>query len=271
MTAMTAMTASVADAPAGTAVAVSPTVAALVAATATAVVVVGLVVPPVRRRPTPPTTADHRATVLDTAHTVLDEWVAAIGTRSRALTARWRRRPVEPDDAAAWCDELARRIRAGSSVRDALAHTTPVDPDLRAAVAPVRLALERGASVADAAAAGTGDEVPAGHRHVALVLSVARACAVTGSPPAEPLDRAAVALRRRAADRDERAAQSAQARMSAHVMTVVPLVALVMLVVGDPRVRQTALTPIGAACLLTGGLLNALGWSWMRRITRVAP
>ncbi len=256
----------IAVASAGTVATIDPTAAALLAATATTVLC-GLVVPPARRRPVPSATVDEHRDV------DLTGWVGALGRSVRALVARpRRRRPVQPDDAAAWCDELARRVRAGSTLRDALTHATPAGPDLRDAVAPTRLALERGASVADAVTIAEADRrVHAGHRHVALVLSVARACAVTGSPPAEPLDRTAGALRRRAADRDERSAQAAQARMSAHVMTIVPLVALGLLAVADPQVRRTAVSPVGVACLVAGGGLNALGWWWMRRVTRPAP
>ncbi len=260
---MTAST--ITDAGVEIAVGTHPTLAALLAAAATTTLC-GLVVPPARRRPGSPATPDRRPA------SVLTGWVVVLGEWVPARIARRRRRSVEPDDVAAWCDELARRVRAGSTLRDALTHTAPAEPDLREAVAPARLALERGASVADAVTIAEADDgAHAGRRHVTLVLSVARACASTGSPPAEPLDRTAGALRRRAADRDERAAQAAQARMSAHVMTIVPLVALAMLVVADPRVRQTTATPLGATCLLAGGGLNALGWWWMRRITWPAP
>jgi tight adherence protein B len=183
---------------------------------------------------------------------------------------RRRHRAVMPDDAAAWCDELARRVRSGSTLHEALVAVEPGHPAVRRAVAPARLALDRGASVAaiteSATSRGEPRARPTGAEHVELVLSVAGACARVGSPAAEPLDRTAAALRLRAADRAERAAQGAQARMSAHVLTIVPAVALALLLVGDPRVRTAVLDPVGLACVVMGGALNGVGWWWMRRI-----
>ena len=78
-------------------------------------------------------------------------------------------------------------------------------------------------------------------------------------------------LRQRAADLDERSAQAAQARLSTHVMTAVPLLMLAALVATDGDVRSVVTSPTGAACIAAGLTLNAAGWWWMNRIVGTAP
>ena len=85
-----------------------------------------------------------------------------------------------------------------------------------------------------------------------------------GGASAAPLHRAAAALRLRAVDDEERRSHSAQARLSAHVLTVVPLGMLGLLLTTDPDVRTVVGEPTGAACVATGLALNAAGWLWMR-------
>jgi Flp pilus assembly protein TadB len=93
--------------------------------------------------------------------------------------------------------------------------------------------------------------------------------ASAGGSPAAPIDRVAAALRLRAVDRAERASQAAQARLSAHVLTVVPLVMLTLLAIVDADVRAAIAGGPGAASVGIGLLLNASGWCWMRRIVQV--
>jgi Flp pilus assembly protein TadB len=54
--------------------------------------------------------------------------------------------------------------------------------------------------------------------------------------------------------------------MSAHVLTVVPVVMLAVLLAADGDVRVAVAGRTGGACVVSGLLLNAVGWSWMRRI-----
>ena len=76
-------------------------------------------------------------------------------------------------------------------------------------------------------------------------------------------------LRQRAAELDDRATQAAQARLSSHVMTAVPLLMLALLVTTDEAVRSVATSPIGVVCIGAGLALNASGWWWMRRIVGI--
>jgi Flp pilus assembly protein TadB len=99
-----------------------------------------------------------------------------------------------------------------------------------------------------------------------LAVAVIRACARFGGPAAAPLERAAATLRARDAVAAEQRAQSAQALMSARVLTFVPIALLAVLTVSDPKVRDAITSPAGTAAVLLGGALNATGALWMRRI-----
>jgi tight adherence protein B len=124
----------------------------------------------------------------------------------------------------------------------------------------IRQGLARGLPLADSVAvrAVTADEQ--------AVLTVLAACAHHGGAAARPLDQVAATLRRRAADAAERSVHSAQARLSALVMTVLPGGVLVLLLATSPSVRTITASPMGAVVVTSGLLLNALGWTWMRRI-----
>lgn len=170
-----------------------------------------------------------------------------------------RRRSPGPAELAAWCDALAGDVRAGSTLAAALrAHEPPGGSRL----ATVGVRLRRGHPVAEAVAdaARTDDE-----RAIATVLA---AIARHGGEAAQPLDRVAATLRRRAADHAERHAQSAQARLSALVMTLLPGAVLLLLLATSPSVRATTTTPVGAGVVVLGAALNAAGWWWMRRLIR---
>lgn len=181
------------------------------------------------------------------------------------VVARWRgrRRGAAPGDVAAWCDELGRRLRAGSTLRDALRRTSPPSEELRRATEALRHRLARGASLDESLA---GVEPGRDRRHLTLAVAVIRAAGEHGGSTAQSLDRVAGALRLRAADEQERSAHSAQARLSAHVLTAVPIAFLVVVAAIDPSVRAIVASPVGVTLTAIGLLLNAAGWCWMRAI-----
>ena len=185
--------------------------------------------------------------------------VRATGWSPRTVRRRAHAR-VEPSALAAWCDALARALRAGITLRHALCTVAPPDCVARQ-LAPVVLALERGTSVSAALA-----DLHAGAPDLDLVVVVLRACAEHGGSSAEPIDRAAAALRQRAALAGERRTNSAQARMSALVMTCLPGAMLVLLMATSGAVRGAATSPAGLAVIGAGIALNAAGWGWMRRL-----
>ena len=192
---------------------------------------------------------------------------AAIGTTTHHTSAiRGRTRP-SPGSVSEWTSDLSRHLRGGTTLRETLRTTVPSEPDLQEHTAPLRLALEHGQPVGEALAAlPTGTD----STHVELVAIVLAACHEAGGSAAEPLDRAAVTLRGRAADLEERNAHSSQARLSAQVMTVLPLASLALLATSDPVVREQLRAPAGMTTLALGLGLNGIGWWWMRRIVRSA-
>ncbi len=186
-------------------------------------------------------------------------------TRLDRLTAGWSlrrndRRQPSARAVAGWCDDISRRVRSGSSLREAVT-AVPTDATTERATSPVRLAIDRGLSVADA----VGRVTDAG-AHLRVALGVIATTSRVGGPSAASIDRVAVLLRQRAGDLDERNSHAAQARLSTHVLTAVPLLMLAVLLTTDDDVRAAATSPVGTGCILTGLVLNGLGSWWMRRI-----
>jgi hypothetical protein len=190
--------------------------------------------------------------------------------RSASVDGTWRpslgrrphrdRRPRRSDDAvelARWCEALARAVRGGDALRSALERVEPPSADIAR-----RAGVGRGA----APSGPLGDGGP----DVAIVVAVVTACLEHGGPAAEPLDRAAGVLRSRAAERAERRVQSAQARLSATVLTWLPVAVLGVMVATSPAVRRVVVSPLGATIVTAGAIVNLIGWWWMRRIVERA-
>lgn len=159
-------------------------------------------------------------------------------------------------------------MRSGSTLRDALMSTTPSGIALAHTTEDLRLALERGQPITTAVDAARTSKQGQHRRgpHVDLALAVIAIAARLGGSNASAFDRAAGSLRLLAADQQERSSQAAQARLSAHVLTIVPLAMLALLILTDDDVRATLQTPIGVACIAIGLVLNGAGWMWMRHI-----
>jgi Flp pilus assembly protein TadB len=181
---------------------------------------------------------------------------------------RWttsRQRLPTDDELAAWCDDLARQLRTGSSLTAAIC-TAIRSPAVDTAIAPIVLGLQRGATLA-----GALGQVGRASPPLATVLGVLQACASLGGPSAAAIDRAAAALRRRSVDAAERRVHSAQARLSALVLTLLPGAVLVLTTLTSDTTRATLTTTSGLSCLVAGCLLNVVGWWWMQRIIRRSP
>ncbi len=211
------------------------------------------------------------------------------GPSARASGPSWvrrgipklRRSPrvVRPASLAAWADDLSRALRHGSTLHAALAHTLPTDSVTERRSASLRHWLGRGATVAEAcdewfdeltedAHVRTGWRRGPGERAelLATMAAVVAATASLGGAAAAPLDRFAVTMRQRASDDLERDAHSAQAKMSAKVLTSVPLAVLALLLMTDADVRAVLASTTGGAVVTLGLVLNTLGALWMRRI-----
>lgn len=178
---------------------------------------------------------------------------------------RLRRRDAGPGehDAADWCERAARSVRSGRSLTAAIVEATADCSSMAPTVGPMIFHLDRGHSMVEAieSRGGTDPATPAG-----FALSVLRTCAELGGPAAAPLERAAATLRSRAAIAEEQQVHSAQARLSARVLTLVPVGLLAVLAVAEPDVRGALGSTAGLAAVTVGGALNGAGWLWMQRI-----
>jgi hypothetical protein len=168
-----------------------------------------------------------------------------------------RRRRDDAAEVARWCESLSRAVRGGDSVLVALRAVPPPRHHAEAATTLV-LEIERTGRI--------GPERRPVSSHMALAITVLAAIVEHGGPAAEPLDRAAAVLRGRSAERAERQVHSAQARLSAQVMSILPVAMLVLLVGTSASVRAVVTAPAGAALVGVGISLNLAGWRWMRAI-----
>jgi tight adherence protein B len=186
---------------------------------------------------------------------------------------RWRR-PHPPDElaVAAWCERVAAGVRSGRSLTSAVVDAGAEGRGDTAATQGVRPfadvahAVRRGRSLAAAFRAVADDpSSPTG-----LAAPVLATCAELGGATAAPIESVGDVLVGRADERAERHAASAQAQLSARVLTTVPVAVGGLLAVTEPSVRQAITTRPGLACVVCGALLNAAGWWWMRRMIRGA-
>ena len=169
---------------------------------------------------------------------------------------------------AALLDSVSRRCASGDSLGAGLSGAlAAVRGEGRASgLAPFAgsaTVLARGGTVRDAVGAVTSR-----HPDVVLAVHVLDLCARQGGNISESLDRAAATLRERETARLEREAQSAQARLSARVLTVVPILFAAWTLATSPTVRAFTTTPAGVAFAAAGIAANVTGWRWMRRAIR---
>lgn len=166
-------------------------------------------------------------------------------------------RQAEPDYAAL-LDGIARQVRSGSSLTSAAVDEIKPRPPLSAVVDR----LADGQSLVDALAA-----VVTPDPDLALTVQALSATAHLGGPIAATLDEAAAVLRERAAARAERRAHGSQARLSARVLTVVPMVFAMWSAVASQRTRDVYIsTAAGGISASVGLALNLAGWQWMKRV-----
>ena len=199
-------------------------------------------------------------------HLAASRYVDVLPSRSRRPWIhawRWRRGgdPLGDAEVAEWCEQVAASLRGGRSLTMAIVDTDDACGG-RPVLPAVTHALRRGRGLADALDSMPVDpSTPHG-----LVVPVLAASAHMGGPAASAMDRVAVTLQARDAERAERRTASAQARLSARVLSTVPFAVLALLAVTEPSVRAALVTAAGAACLVVGGGLNLAGWWWMRRL-----
>lgn len=182
----------------------------------------------------------------------------SLRSRSPRATAHGRDSRPHAPDYASLLDAISRQVRSGSSLTGAAID----EIDRRSPLHVVLDRLEAGDSLADALAT-----VHAHHADLALTVQALSATAHLGGPIAATLDEAAAVLRERAAARAERRAHGSQARLSARVLTIVPVGFAVWSAAVSQRTRDVYIsTAAGGVCAICGLALNLVGWRWMKRI-----
>lgn len=161
---------------------------------------------------------------------------------------------------------LARSLRAGHSlsvaVRELDAAHGYLWSDLRSALRR----HERGETLHDALAATTSPPAPT-TRLLARSLTLATRPSLSDQGRLRVLDLAAAVALDRSTVRAERRSQSAQARLSALVLTWVPLVVCGLAATTDEAVRSVLIgTTLGTGCLVAGTMLLVAGHLWIRRL-----
>lgn len=168
--------------------------------------------------------------------------IASRGRPSRRAATDW----------AEFIDSVAGEVRAGHSLRralDAALHQHRPDGQV----------LALGATLDHLEAVTTDpDEAVAMH-------SITTAMRL-GGPVAAGLHAAAALLRERHATRADALAHSAQARLSARVLTAVPMVFCVWSAAASGSFRATLTTGPGATVAAAGIACNLAGWRWMRHV-----
>lgn len=175
---------------------------------------------------------------------------------SELLTRRRWHKATRPtvDEWAALLDAMSAEARTGSSLAAAVRHALARSQPHGSVLTPTATLSH----IDTASATEDADE--------AVVLQALRAAHALGGPTAATLDAASALLRERALIRGEALAYSAQARLSARVLTGVPLVFAGWSALSSRTFRAAVLSPIGLASALAGGACNLLGWWWMHRI-----
>ena len=200
------------------------------------------------------------ATVSAAAAVMLVATTAARHLRPARLTRdtpeRRRRHDVGPAEWAAFLDAIASELRSGSSI----------DTAWRAAWQRHDLAghaLHPGSTWCD-------DDPARCSPDEAIVVHVVTAAARIGGPVAATIDAGAALLRERASTAADARAQSAQARLSAQVLTAVPIAFAGWNLSTSESVRAASLTAPGLVAITAGALCNLAGWRWMLRIVERA-
>ena len=199
-------------------------------------------------------------------------WPAARASAQRwmALLQRQRTRALRDAQLPDLLERIASGLRSGLALGPALveaAHGAPLP--LASELAPVAQALRHGAPLEGELArwANTSGASPDVHL-VAAALDLSRQA---GGATSRAVDRVAATLRERRELQAEARALATQARASAGVLAVAPLVFTVLVATIEPgAVTVLVTTPLGAVCLMLGLALEAVGAAWMARIVRSA-
>jgi tight adherence protein B len=165
-------------------------------------------------------------------------------------------------------EAVGRSLRSGASLRQGLTEAAHAcAPVLGAELRALDGAVGLGVPLVDALEAwGARRSLPG----VRLAVAALALGAETGGAQARAVDGVAATVRGRLALEAEVRALSSQARASALVLVVAPLVFCAAAVATDPGTAEFLLrTPLGLGCVAAGLTLDGVAGVWMARITRV--
>lgn len=166
-------------------------------------------------------------------------------------------------------ESMARALRSGASVRQAIEEAAAMTPGpLGEELGRVAVQAARGAPLVAALEALAERRPLPGIR-----LAVAALClgVETGGAHARAVDGVAATLRDRLSVAAEVRALAAQARISAVVIGLAPIGFGAFAAATDPRTSEFVFHTVPGLVLLCAGLgLDAVGWFWMNRLSRVA-
>lgn len=197
---------------------------------------------------------------------VAPAWALRVQARVQRQSLEARRDAQLPD----LMERIASGLRSGLAMGPALvAAADGSPPPLARELAPLTQAIHHGAPLAEVLLRwGSAERASADVRLVVAALELSRQA---GGATARAVDRVAVTLRERRELHAEARALATQARASAGVLAVAPLLFTALVATIEPGAAAVLITtPLGGACLLLGLGLEALGAAWMRRIVRSA-
>lgn len=200
------------------------------------------------------------------------------GAAALPLVRRWlrareraRARSARAAEVVALCGAVVGELRAGAqpgqALTGAMRRTVAGPGGPGAAEAGVLAAAAFGGDVAGALRQAAREP---GAEGLAAMAACWRVSVDGGAGLAAGLDRLEGALRAERDREESLRAQMAGARSTTGVLALLPLVGLLIGTgLGADPLRVLLHTPVGWGCLLAGGVLEALGLLWCRRIVRV--
>lgn len=193
------------------------------------------------------------------------ERISSLRVAWSGRTRAARERAVEA--LPALLEQTARSRRAGLTLLPSLEAAARAVPETGMGSAAGR--IRAGQSLAAALDDWAGGLA---HPDAGLTVAVLLLGDASGAAVAARLDATAAALRQRAALADEVKALTAQARTSAMVIALAPVVFGAVVAAADARyVRSMFATGIGRLALASGLVLDLVAIAWMRRLTSIEP
>lgn len=167
-------------------------------------------------------------------------------------------------------DALSGQVKAGHSMQEALSQTIPLLPrEIRMEISWVFRLCRLGTPLSEALLQWE-ERMPC--EEVSLVVRPLRVALPSGGNIVELLCRSRDILRARYRMREKLRSMTAQARLQAIVLTLLPPVFAAVLSKIDPDFLPRAIgTAPGRAILITAAILQLLGWLTIRKILSVKP